>query len=961
MYLGTRGRSVASLLVVAGLALAVSTMGLDVPTAAAATLPSGCTAEGVGVTCVRDGLNRVHLIAGNDVRVEAQDRSVSVAVDQTQSLRDRQEVRVNWSGAHPTGGTVSDATSIAASEQEYPMVLMQCRGVDSADAPDDKRMSPATCWTQSPAERAVSSSTFLFPPSRNDRYATAADRQRLVGLPDASGAVTTDQNAIVLPPACAGADAGAQRWVPFNAANGVTYLGGPSGCAGMAPEAANLSSSLQPSNTTYGVTRTDGTGEAKFVINTAESNASLGCSDTVPCSLVAIPILGIGCDIAGLALPRADRVPRIAQEQASAECLATGHFQPGQDSGGAVGIENVSVSGLLWWSESNWQHRITVPLQFAPPSNVCDLVSKAKPSFIYGAQALTQATLQWGPRFCTDPSLFKFQHVQFSEPGARNLLNASGVEAAVVGAPPQVPWSRPTVQAPIAISGFAIAFAIDDAKGREVAQAKLTPRLLAKLMTMSYPALVGIRNEFKEAGDTSTAYYDKKSLYYDPGHSDYLALANNPLDIIADPEFRALNPDMMTYTDGYDSLAASTLYSLSSDSDVMFALTSYINADPDARAWLDGHPDPWGMRVNPRYEKIALPTVSWPVNDTHKSQAAANNDPCLDGEKNVPFLPLVAAPVSNPAVVTLNMQFGIANSQVNCKDAGQPNQKLVSLGRQYPGKRAIFGLVPLADADRYLLSTASLQSTAAADAPRLFTDATGRTFVPPTDAGLKAAVKLLKPVKDSGTWPIPYSTLRTASGAKAYPGTMLLSLAVPTQGLPKADAARYAQFLRFVTTKGQAPGVSNGQLPPGYLPMTAANGAAALVHYTGDAALAISKQQGYVPAVDGSSSPPTPTPTPTPTPSYSSDSGGGTDYGSGDSGGGSTEPPPTTEPTSAPTKAPPTPKPTPTPSPTATLEASAGITAPLPGGGGLRFLPMALGVAAAAGIGAAALAFWGRW
>ena len=58
------------------------------------------------------------------------------------------------------------------------------------------------------------------------------------------------------------------------------------------------------------------------------------------------------------------------------------------------------------------------------------------------------------------------------------------------------------------------------------------------------------------------------------------------------------------------STAASSLLSLNTSSDEIYALTSYINADPEARAWLNGSPDPWGMIVNPNYKGITLPTSS---------------------------------------------------------------------------------------------------------------------------------------------------------------------------------------------------------------------------------------------------------------------------------------------------------------------------------------------------------------
>ena len=35
---------------------------------------------------------------------------------------------MSWSGAHPTGGIVADQNSAAAQDEEYPFVLLECRG-----------------------------------------------------------------------------------------------------------------------------------------------------------------------------------------------------------------------------------------------------------------------------------------------------------------------------------------------------------------------------------------------------------------------------------------------------------------------------------------------------------------------------------------------------------------------------------------------------------------------------------------------------------------------------------------------------------------------------------------------------------------------------------------------------------------------------------------------------------------
>src|SRR5262249_28214959 len=162
-------------------------------------------------------------------------------------------------------------------------------------------------------------------------------------------------------------------------------------------------------------------------------------------------------------------------------------------------------------------------------------------------------------------------------------------------------------------------------------------------------------------------------------------LSNNPMDITVDPEFRALNP---TVPQGVGA-SAGTLIALSSDSDVVAALTTYIDADAAARAWLDGKPDPWGMQVNPTYKGSKLPVSNWPLLDTFEPTSIYQpglND-CLYNDP-VPYLPLVAAPTQRLAQIVLDLQFSLPNSQVGCTQivAGQSEgEKLSTLGRQSVG------------------------------------------------------------------------------------------------------------------------------------------------------------------------------------------------------------------------------------------------------------------------------------
>ncbi len=55
---------------------------------------------------------------------------------------------------------------------------------------------------------------------------------------------------------------------------------------------------------------------------------------------------------------------------------------------------------------------------------------------------------------------------------------------------------------------------------------------------------------------------------------------------------------------------------------------------------------------------------------------------------------------------------------------------------------------------------------------------------------------------------------------------MVVYAAIPTRGLPKRDALDYSKLLTFAAGPGQHPGTAQGDLAPGYLPMTKANGLA---------------------------------------------------------------------------------------------------------------------------------------
>jgi hypothetical protein len=795
----------------------VGATGIDLP---ARAMPS--TATTPHDTSGSDPFTKTETITRSNINGTGTDtRTVTLNVSQTGNLQGRQEIQVSWTGAHPTGGIVADQNSASAQNEEYPFVLLECRGTDSTSVPAAQQHSPETCWTQTWSERYQDSLGTAYPPYRLDQDATPSPQPAIVGAPS------------TLPASCQyDESAPVQHWVPFIAADGTTFLEGNAGCGGEAPESDDVGGAAMPSNETFGVTGTDGSGTANFDVWTSTQNQSLGCSETVACSLVAVPIMGITCN---------PNTPAPAADLAA--CESAGTFTPGQLMPAAGGPTGDPVTGSLWWSPSNWQNRISVPLSFAPSSAVCGVTGSASKNVVdvYGSELMIQATGQWEPNFCLDNSSpFSFVHVQTGEPQARNLLATGGAEAVFTSDAQPGGYGKPVVNAPVAFTGFAISYAIDGADGQPYTTLKLTPLLLAKLLTESY------------AGD----------LFMQQDDPD---LAHNPIDITTDPQFIALNPGITQYTLG-PSEAASELIAMSGGSDVMEALTTYINDDPTARAWLNGTPDPNGMVVNPAYKGIQLPVSTWPLLSTYEPTDYYQSDlnDCLYNSP-VPFQPLVAAPLATLEDISESLQYNLPNSTTTCSepDPGvSTGEKLTSSGRQSVGYRFMIGITPLADNQRYQLQSAELETTSG-------------TFVAPDDDSLKAAASLLQPDTTSGTWPIPYDQFQQSAGASAYPGSMVVYAAVPTSGLPAADAQAYSSLLNFAATTGQTQGYGVGQLPPGYLPLTAADGLGALASYTQAAATDVAAQNGQVPSLTATASA-----TPTTTATGSNSSGTSTGAGS---------------------------------------------------------------------------------
>jgi len=712
---------------------------------------------------------------------------VTVNADEVTDLRGRERVEISWTGAPPSGGRASNPYGENGLQQEYPVVVLQCRGLDDPDLPVKKQVSPETCWTSSFSQRSQTLRSRGEATWTVDHYADDADKQAVSGLdPFPSGACPNMEVVGYY-----------THITPFVTAAGETF---PACSAETMPPEAAVGSAFPPSEIAA-FSDLDGDGSVQFEVRSDVENQSLGCNDKVACSIVVIPIVGVSCQQA--------EDPQSAADRA---CRQYGEFAPGSTNYANNGADQ-AVSPSLWWAESNWRNRFSIPITFGLPPDACDVLDPRPPTGFYGSELMAQAALQWAPAYCLNQERFKFQLNQMPDATGWSLMETGGGPAAFVSSAHET-TGDPVGYAPTAVTGFSIGYIIDkpDNAG-EYTELRLTPRLIAKLLTQSY------------LGSALGA--------------DHPGIKDNPWAIMTDPEFVELNPGL---TDVAQE-AGATLLSLSNSSDIVRQLTEYIAQDKDAMDFISGEPDEWGMRVNPAYQDLELPRDDWPLLDTYVPDT---EDDCRKANPSVYFTQL-AAPVTTLRKISDALIDAWPNVQSKCvKDTTTGEFKTGRIDRQAYGARFMLGIVSLGDAERYGLRTAALRTT-------------GGAYVEPTPVSIAKAVSLMKQEDEYGPFAVDADQLVEAKSA--YPGTMLVYTAARLANLAQEDADKVAQFIRISTTEGQQPGRGNGNLPDGYLPIRKTGVTADLYDAAQETAEAIEKQVGQV-----EPEPPAPTTEPAPAP-----------------------------------------------------------------------------------------------
>jgi hypothetical protein len=584
-------------------------------------------------------------------------------------------------------------------------------------------------------------------------------------------------------------------------------------------------------NQAYTVTGKNGEGEAYFHIETSVENNFLGCDKAHRCSLVVVPNWG-GVQNPGSS-PKAKDVD--CSDHSGDTSFIFGNYAVDSSLGGAC----------------SWQDRIVVPLSFAPTPTSC-------PTSNYqfaaeGAPLLSRTFDQWRSGWCTGASHLTFDYdAGTNEDLARSaFLSGSGaltsaIDAAVVNRPASgIASQRKYRYAPVANTGIAIAFHIDDARtGKLLTHLVLDARLVAKLITQSYSLSYGC----SEGGNTT-----KQSLTCDPG------VKGNPIDIFDDPEFQKLNPHIpRTALPPVGALDFGQFLPLviNGDSDMVYQLTKWVWSNPAARAFLQGKPDPWGMHVNTYYKNEPMPTEQFQVLDPGYTAPEKNNIPG-QSTMQVTWNPISGMSDVAESLVT-DRPSGIDPTLPPCGAGGVPciYQRF---GSEVPGKRALFAIVGTVDAAADRFPTASL------------VNADGKA-VAPTTASIRSTLRNSMTTDKNG---VTQSVDPTSKNPHLYPLTSPEYAMVPTCGLPAKQASAVSQFLTLAA-KSQHVGLQPGQLAPGEVPLLNAQ-----LAQTRSAATAVSSTSCTTPTHRTHTSTPPPVNT-----------GGNRDGGNGFGGG----PPPTSAP-----------------------------------------------------------------
>ncbi len=528
-------------------------------------------------------------------------------------------------------------------------------------------------------------------------------------------------------------------------------------------------------------TKADGTGQQQFETVTSVQSSGLGCGQQQPggatqgCWLVIVP---------------------------------RGVYEPNGYNTVAPGNAPFLVSSPL--SAGNWAQRIQVHLGYAPLPNFCSLGGNARESLMEGSQLVTRAVQSWELKLNEDANCALIYHLastpeqqvthDFALPVTPGVAtNGLAFTSVPVGddrlrSGQTVPALPNIVYAPVAVVALDFGFHIDEnAPGDTTHQGgylstpiKLTPQLLARTLSQSY------RFDLPD---------------YDPslsGHPGPAWARSNPADISNDHLFQSLNPEVIPHA--YAAIPVAPLDTID-HSAYYQQIWQLIQADPASSGWLDGASDP-AITIDPAYKSQRLgkaPAIdsmprSYPTcldlgtspSGEEERRCSIDMLPYVDSFDAASAAVLAGNPLTYGSVWDLNAIAPDGTAGYWDKNPPEPPGQVFDWAVDATPDTAAYGIVP---------------ATLCNDS--------GGSCISPTVASVTAAVNHAKPDSDGLLEVNPASP-----GAGAYPLTEVIYAGVRTD-MPAQQLTDYANFISFATSQGQAPGQAGGDLPAGYLPLTA--------------------------------------------------------------------------------------------------------------------------------------------
>jgi len=724
---------------------------------------------------------------------------LSISVNQTNHLSN-QALSVTWSGGTPTN---SDLLPTGLFDDNY-LQIFECWGPDDHSNPLNPGPAPTGC-----------------------EFGANQLNNSLIGRSDGGSGPIARQIASNDPSTYAFTDpGGAGTYIPFQPPDGSAAVNVQVGQSDNPSEPGVVWKNQYFDYTTtnevdYGRTYKDGTGSVLFTVDTGLEAPGLGCGQQV-------------------------QLPNGSSKSPQCWLVIVPRGSPMSEnpSGGSkLFIQTSPLSGQAY------SHRIAIPLQFNPIGAGCQLSSSQ--DLIAGGELAAPAVNNWELTLCASANSPPYQFTAISEDQARQELGTTGPGApgmAVVSQPldpSQLAADDPATYAPLTLSGVVVGFNVDrqlnanthdqaesDLVGQNIQNIYLTPRLVAKLLTESYvQSFVGLNPNQAAAG--------------------YEWIKKNPYSLLADPDFLQFNPEFSLLTCQAAATDCAGPIVEEPAADATSELWRWILADPEAKAWLDGKSDQWGMQVNPHYSTSAglnptgngfaagaIPNT-FPKADPYTFQdqtqlVNANNQlPRALGMGD--FLPY-AGSLQAAALATRSANDG-AKLSLNT-GALSTNLAWTANGPQPIGAAFELSVTDTADAAQFGLQAASLS--------RAGDDSATRTFVAPDTAGLLAGEAAMVPSSVAGVLQPDPKT----NAAGAYPLAMLTYAAVAAPRLSASLCKDLSAFITYGVGAGQVSGNAPGELPVGYAPLSSS-----LRAQSQTAASQIVSKCGTAGASTGSSSP----------------------------------------------------------------------------------------------------------